>query len=83
MDIQFSNSLTIHEAKTKENHKHDGFGKLYQTLTLVFGHVSKPRTFVKKLGCASVVGVWKHDETLVRVFDTLLHAMYICPNVLG
>ena len=59
MYMYFSNSLIIHEAKTKENHKRDGFGnvhklaklvfslstylfeKLYQTLALVFDHVSK------------------------------------------
>ena len=64
------------------------FEKLYQTLALVFDHVSKHLELSLKNSAAprfstSVVCVWKNGQTLVRVFDTLLHAMYICPNVLG
>ena len=95
LETSFSNSLIIHEAKTKENHKHDGFGnmikhlhklanfllrfllkyvhlfeKLYQTLTLVVGHVSKHLELWLKNSAAprfstSILGVWKHDQTLV------------------
>ena len=31
-DEHFSNSLIIYEAKTKENHKHDGFGNVIKHL---------------------------------------------------
>ena len=30
--LHFSNSLIIHKAKTKENHKHDGFGNVIKHL---------------------------------------------------
>ena len=46
------------------------FEKLYQTLTLVVGHVSKHLELWLKNSAAprfstSILGVWKHDQTLV------------------
>ena len=48
---------------------------IYQTLAQVFHHVSKHQE--RKLKnetqpsfLTKVLGVWKHDQTLVRVFDT-------------
>ena len=53
------------------------FEKLYQTLTLVFDHVSKHLELSLKNSAVrhfstSVLSVWKHDQTLMLVFDTLL-----------
>ena len=58
------------------------FEKLYQTLALVFDHVSKHLELSLKNSAAprfstSVLSVWKHDETLVRVFD-ILHQVFDC-----
>ena len=52
------------------------FEELYQTLALVFNHVSKHLKLSLKNSAAprfstSVLGVWKHDQTPVRVFDIL------------
>ena len=52
------------------------FEKLYQTLALGFDRVSKHLELSLKNSAAphfstSVLGVWKHDQTLVRVFDIL------------
>ena len=52
------------------------FEKLYQTLTLVFDHVSKHLELSLRNSAAphfstSVLCVWKHDQTLVRVFGIL------------
>ena len=47
---------------------------IYQTLARVFHHVSKHRERKLKNEAqlnflTKVLSVWKHDETLVRVFD--------------
>ena len=54
----------------------------------MFDHVSKHLELLLKNSAAphfstSVLGVWKHDQTLMRVFD-LLHVctMYIVDHVL-
>ena len=51
------------------------------TLALVFHHVSKHLELSLKNSAAprfstSVLGVWKHDETLVQVFDILHEVIY-------
>ena len=51
--------------------------KIYQTLETVFHHISKHLEFRQKYSAArcifnSLLNVWKCDETLSRVFDTLL-----------
>ena len=50
------------------------FDVIYQTLTRVFHHVSKHRERKLKNEAqpsflTKVLGVWKHDQTLVQVFD--------------
>ena len=48
---------------------------MYQTLARVFGHVCKHRqrklkNEVQPSFLTKIRGVWKHDQTLLRVFDT-------------
>ena len=38
VNIYFSNSLIIHEATTKENHKHNGFGNMMKYLHKLAKH---------------------------------------------
>ena len=57
------------------------FEKSYQTLARVFDHVSKHLELSLKNSAAprlstSVLSVWKHDETLMRVFDILRKNVY-------
>ena len=65
------------------------FEKLYQTLALVFDHISKCLKLSPRLDCASFfnfhsLSVWKCDETLVWVYDVIYHShqcLIMFPNI--
>ena len=87
LEMNFSNSLIIHTAKTKENHKCDVlelffswsahlFEKRYQTLALVLEHISKHLELSLKNSAAP------HFSTLEMQRNTCVSGWYItCDTV--